>query len=314
MRVASLLVLLTGSFLAAFPAFGQISVNTWVQGCIRIGWYIDPTCNSSAEGGLRYDSVDKEFEFCNGTSWLPVLMALSQPYLVMTPTTATMDITGPGTPDYSSYTTFTVENLGTIDSGTITFTLTDTTYFEFGTNTCTGGASGLSQSETCTIQVRAKAAIDTNYSGQLRVNVNNEPTANLSGTSTASCGAAGDNYGGGKLVKCEAGYALVATPGGCTDSATPTCGGTVDTVLKTFSSGTTNYRGAGSTTNGAAHTTLLVSYHANPPTYNAAKYCDDMTYGGYSDWYLPLGQNASQMQSLAIASAAIGGFPSLAGC
>ena len=88
---------------------------------------------------------------------------------------------------------------------------------------------------------------------------------------------------------------------------TPTCTGATDTLTKTWNDGTTNYynipgltdyTGPFGTGNGAinvdanlgsANTTNIVAitaageggYHA------AARYCDRLSYGGYTDWYLP---------------------------
>lgn len=286
------------------PARAEISMSTWGQGGIRIGETAIP-CTAAAEGALRYDTVGKGFEFCNGTAWLPVLLAMSQPWIVVTPTVKTLDVAGPGTPAYGAWETFTVENLGSVDSGTITFTLTNTAHFELGANTCVGGGAVLSQGESCTVQVRAKSGIDTSYSGQLRVNANNQPTANLSGAATGTCGAPGDDVGGGKLVSCEASYALVATPGGCTDSGAPSCPGTLDLVTRTWSS-VHIMRGATSTMNGPANAAVIMPFHTDPPTYDAVKFCDDMVYGGHSDWYLPA---LNELLSVLEASNAIGGFP-----
>lgn len=76
----------------------------------------------------------------------------------------------------------------------------------------------------------------------------------------------------------------MTTPGGCTDSATPTCAGGTDTVTKTWGTyGTlTNIV---NNTDGMANTLALVTSY--PADTLAAKFCHDMVYGGYSDWFLP---------------------------
>ncbi|OFZ55514.1 MAG: hypothetical protein A2428_08135 [Bdellovibrionales bacterium RIFOXYC1_FULL_54_43] len=79
------------------------------------------------------------------------------------------------------------------------------------------------------------------------------------------------------------GGTYMTTPGNCTNSSTPTCNGAMDTLTKQWS---TEYvaRGTTSTTNGSGNTAALAALGA---AYPAAKYCADMTYAGYDDWFLP---------------------------
>lgn len=92
----------------------------------------------------------------------------------------------------------------------------------------------------------------------------------------------------------------MTTPGGCTDSTTPTCSGGLDTLQKYWNDGTTTYSAvpgtekismAGSATKssssfrGDVGSAAIVAHHGSAA--NAAKYCLDMNYGGYNDWYLP---------------------------
>lgn len=74
----------------------------------------------------------------------------------------------------------------------------------------------------------------------------------------------------------------MVTPGNCTDSPTPTCAGGTDTLTKAYQTATVSV-GATSNTDGQANTDLLAARVDTP----AAKYCQDMVYGGYSDWFLP---------------------------
>ena len=79
------------------------------------------------------------------------------------------------------------------------------------------------------------------------------------------------------------GTTYMVTPGGCTDSTTPTCDGGTDRLSKSWgSTGTTT--SAISTTDGSGNTAKIV---ALDNTASAAKYCSDITYGGYNDWFLP---------------------------
>ncbi len=75
----------------------------------------------------------------------------------------------------------------------------------------------------------------------------------------------------------------MTTPGGCDDSTTPFCSGGTDYLKKSWSSNAINNRQY-STTTGDSNTTYLAT---NDPTASAARYCYDMVYGGYDDWFLP---------------------------
>ncbi len=100
-------------------------------------------------------------------------------------------------------------------------------------------------------------------------------------------------YDGGKYM---------VMPSGCADSTSnPTCSGT-DAVTKTWNNGTSNYYDIPSISNVAASTDsssssergntttpiiAAISLTAQGGAHAAAKFCDNMVYGGYSDWYLP---------------------------
>lgn len=93
----------------------------------------------------------------------------------------------------------------------------------------------------------------------------------------------------------------MTTPGGCTDSATPTCNGSTDTLAKAYQDPVT-FRNALSSTNGLANTNLLAGNSDAP----AADYCQDLVYGGYSDWFLPAIDELSAV--LYANRVALGGF------
>lgn len=105
----------------------------------------------------------------------------------------------------------------------------------------------------------------------------------------------------------------MTTPGGCgdvttvdggsgatsytTSDFTPTCSG-IDSVTKTWNDGTTNYfdfsgisnyTGSLDTEYGSSNTTFLASVSAsNEGGYHAAaRYCDKLSFAGYTDWFLP---------------------------
>jgi hypothetical protein len=84
-------------------------------------------------------------------------------------------------------------------------------------------------------------------------------------------------------------YKYMTTPGNCTNSTTPTCNNTTDSLNLAWAntSGTSAYgivTTATSTTDGLLNTNILSTNYTDT---DAAKFCQNMVYGGYSDWYLP---------------------------
>ena len=114
------------------------------------------------------------------------------------------------------------------------------------------------------------------------------------------------------------GYKYVVTPGGCTDSSTPTCAGGSDTVVKAWATQLAlpsacctpvlgcefcnNITNIVSVTDGFSNTTTLATNYSDT---NAAKYCANMDYGGYSDWFLPA---QDELNLLYLSKAILGGF------
>jgi len=85
-------------------------------------------------------------------------------------------------------------------------------------------------------------------------------------------------------------YRYMTTGSSCNDSATPTCDENADPgsragdgLAKMYGSWGVVHN-AGSRTDGAANTAAILAAQSNAA---AAKFCDDMTYAGYTDWYLP---------------------------
>lgn len=109
------------------------------------------------------------------------------------------------------------------------------------------------------------------------------------GTSCAGGTLYAGSFDGGKYM---------ITPSGCANSSTPTCAGGTDTVKKYWNDGSTSWydipgvegfttatQTSSSSYRGSVNTVAIVGYHGSAD--NAAKYCDDLVYGGYSDWVLP---------------------------
>ncbi|MBX3033850.1 MAG: DUF1566 domain-containing protein, partial [Bdellovibrionaceae bacterium] len=110
---------------------------------------------------------------------------------------------------------------------------------------------------------------------------------------------AGTACEGGSIYAGSAyGYRYMIMPSGCTNSTTnPTCNGDgSENISKTWNNGTTNYAFLTGVDDivtgmmeGPASSALIaaVTAPAQGGQHQAARYCEDMVFGGYSDWYLP---------------------------
>jgi hypothetical protein len=223
------------------------------------------TCASAADtGNLRYNTVNSQPEFCNGTAWLPFTINTPGVNLVITPNnSSTMNVDGANNQNTTLCTNvsgmtcgapliFTITNQGTLTSATLlnriqlvqsvngsttTFssaTLTNasnTSNFVIETNTCT---TTLAVNATCTVTLLPKASGNITYTAVLRVNQDNIPVATLSGTSTNFGCVVGRVAPGGIYVGCgitdpDGTYDLVLNPRGCNGVVTnPVCSGSSD--------------------------------------------------------------------------------------
>ncbi len=119
-----------------------------------------------------------------------------------------------------------------------------------------------------------------------------------------ACWGAGQIYAGTYL-----GHQYFVTPGGCTNSTTPTCAGGTDTVTKVWGSAAPELNVMQNLTeaiDGADQSKIL----ATLTTATAAQFCENMDYGGFQDWYLPARQ---EMLFIQRNSSTIGGFAEISG-
>lgn len=132
-------------------------------------------------------------------------------------------------------------------------------------------------------------------------------SATVSGVTKSNCSCTCPDFsvvtlgaacsGGGICAGTYLGEKYMITPGNCTDSATPTCNGAADTMTKIWRGSTGSNTDIPAIDNiGSSHipsvqlgdvTTAAAVAHASVSSDSAADYCNDMVYGGHSDWYLP---------------------------
>ena len=103
------------------------------------------------------------------------------------------------------------------------------------------------------------------------------------------------------------------TPGNCTDSATPSCDDSPDSLTKVWRgssgsdadiAGVENITGTATSSSsfrGDVNTAAIVA-DASTSSDSATDYCNDMTYGGHSDWYLPSKSELSFLYCHAVAT------------
>ncbi|MFZ9596738.1 MAG: DUF1566 domain-containing protein, partial [Bdellovibrionia bacterium] len=95
------------------------------------------------------------------------------------------------------------------------------------------------------------------------------------------------------------------TPGGCNNSATPTCAGGNDSLQlawATTAPESNSVVGGYSYGVGESQSATIAGYS----TANAARFCDNMTYDGYSDWYLPALKELNFLYNQSIQGASLG--------
>lgn len=275
-------------------------------GSVIIGQDLD-TCTADKAGAMRFNSASGIHQFCNGLGWAGFTANPPSVLLGIIPSSNfLMDVIGPGSPAYGATETFTVKNFGTTTSSNLTVDLTESSdNFDILSDDCTGVA--LAEGQTCDITIRPKASASLIYTATLTIPHNNVPMANLKGLASGFGCAPGVVGGGGIYAACGDAYNLVVTPGGCNDSGTPTCPGTVDILNKTWGSNGLLRDSTYNDLNGPQNSVNLMGYVAQEGVgaHPAAEYCMNMTYGGFDDWYLPA---FGEVQVLYGARALIGGW------
>lgn len=262
-------------------------------------------CNAANDKSLRIDTTTDPYgiQICYdsdpgaGTTWTWATVSGSAGGggggngLVLSPGVSNgMDVDGScgNATCYSANVTFTLTNNLGVPSDSIVATLSNTTHFEFVSDNCNGNI--LADTASCQMVVRAKSTGNTAYSNILQVTANNSPLAVMDGTASGFACTPGRIAPGGEYLACNfgPGYDLIITPGGCTaTTVNPTCAGGADTLLKDYGAGSVWGTGQFTGSDGAQQTVDMValSYAGSP--FNAATHCSNLTYGGYSDWYLP---------------------------
>ena len=303
-------ILLAGSPLNP-PAYAQMSASSWGQGGIRIGTSTT-TCNSGAEGGIRYSSVTGSLEACNGTAWQSMVanscdnapgyfaftdqtnLGPSSQYSSNIVAVTGMDVGcatsvgvgGQGTPEYRVCS----------DSGCSTVT----------TNWTTSNNNIAMQGNYIQLRGYTSATAGTTHTITASINVVSSDwkiSTTATDCSLSAIGTVctdGSVYAGTSpdgsvpmyVMRCDVGQSWSGAA--CTGTRTAmdfnngqgTYGYNIDTILPNCGSG------LGCDSSGANSGAVLAVVDADNSiigiqNHIAAKYCDDLNLHGYSDWYLP---------------------------
>ena len=181
----------------------QPAAKLEVAGDLKLGDTAS-TCTGALTGTLKY--VNNLFYACDGSAWRVIHLKNPEAELMLSPATQTgLNLTGGVSP--GNYVTFTLKNVGSKVSDTITTAVSNATNFEIGTDQCAGQT--LAPEASCTLQVRPKATKDGALSGQLQISAQNNPSASLSGTARSfpisGSGTRGAPYTfGTPLASCKA--------------------------------------------------------------------------------------------------------------
>lgn len=134
----------------------------------------------------------------------------------------------------------------------------------------------------------------------VQAQVANDPCG-VNPTPGVTC-SGGVKYAGAYYSPATGFAKLMTTPGNCTDSATPTCNNAADALTKQFATANSTTGGV-SADDGWANSVTQAAVGIDV----AAKWCRNLNYGGYTDWYLP---SQNELTVLYVNSAAITGFES----
>lgn len=222
-------------------------------------------CAAPSAYAGQFRSIAPDYKYCDGSTWQSMTVAITS----TTCTTAgRLELSGP----------------------TLQFCNGSNWVSSVGIPLTTCAAASVGRVEWDSAALILKYCDGTNW---LLAGVSTDPCVGKTiGQTCASTTALYAGVFGGKR--------LMVMPSGCTNSTSnPSCSGT-DTVIKPWDDGSgSNYDVPGvenasgatavSTQSGSVETPILAAIASSTEggVHAAAKFCDDMVYGGFSDWFLP---------------------------
>ena len=115
---------------------------------------------------------------------------------------------------------------------------------------------------------------------------------------TIECGdecVEGDTCGGGTII--DSNLNTVAVLGGCEDEAGANCGNQVDVLVRRWDNTGGSYlqTDALDSEDGSNNTTTLQSIEPALDRFDAVRFCEDLSFNGFSNWYLPGSKEGDRM-------------------
>ena len=267
-------------------------------------------CGPSNEGEIRYNTALNKVETCDGSAWT-VNDSFDAAATLSAPPHAdyNMDIAGPCNAGecpfgYSDYTTFTVRNIGSLDSEYISKdysaylggTNPENFEIDWASSTCDDNVYLPAYTGSCQIDVRAKADRNMSYSANLTVtDGTNSVIVYLSGESTGLVCQNGDYIEGGYIVgNCTGvdggpgdGQLIVQEEGCGTNTNNPTCSGNYSDDTYLAPQAVLGYATLSSIEGKVATDRIGTYLNGATGVYPAAEYCLALDLNGYTDWFLP---------------------------
>lgn len=276
-----------------------------INGEVKIGNSGSTSCSATTQGSLRYDTTASCMQLCNGTTWnclqlttcadpLPDTITFTDQTNVAVNTlinsnivqvtgvvgcTVGVYITGQNTPEYRTCS----------DAACSTIIQDWTT-----------APSNIQNNQYIQLRVTSSSAGNVSFLANLTIGARS-PSWRI--TTTGDCSAPSPPQG----TLCADGtiYVGLTPDGGTKMYTTPcsqglywngvTCAGSAYSVA--WSNGATIATGINSPTTGEANTTALAALSNADAPYSAAQICQNLVFGGHSDWYLPSANEATVIAS-----------------
>ena len=297
----------TDGFLRLFIAqSGKIGIGTGapeaqldVAGGVKIGTDGD-SCVSAKEGTLRYSTANSCMELCDGLNW-GCMQASSCPNSLPDAFSFT-DVVGAAT---STQITSNIQQVTNITGCTVQISISGLGNPEY--QICSDGSSS-ANCDSSVIQSWTTAEGSIQNNEYIRMRLNSATSGGVKHYADITVGARADRWNVttqgacsdpspaiGTLCSDGTVYAGLSADGGTKMYTTPCYFGqtwdgsecTGSLLRAKWSASQTIFNGVTDTADGDGNTATLASLSNADSPYTAAILCDDLSFGGHTDWYLP---------------------------
>jgi hypothetical protein len=302
----SLQLIILMTLIHSSACFAQISFNAGgVNGGAVVVGASTTTCNASAQGGLRWSATNSCIEICNGTLWnctqltvcgtiLPTSFTFTNQSGVTVSTLTTSNIV-----QVTGLAACTVQ-VSVSGAGSPQFRVCNDSSCTAVTQDWTSSASTLVNNQYVQLRLTSYASGNMTNTASLAVGARSVGwTVTTAGNCTDPTPAIGTFCADGTV------YVGLSPDGSVKMYATPcnygrawngsVCSGSAIGVK--WSEAGTVATGVTNATTGEANTATLAGLSNADSPYSAAQICQNMSFGGQSDWYLPSTGEVSVLQA-----------------